>query len=352
MIACVGRWGLGVALTAVTCVLLAPAMAAGAAGDILVLNQSGLSDDMGGVIRVDPLTGERTLISENAAPVGGPAFANPTGISVGAAGEILVADQDAFGGGGGVIAVDPGTGARSSISDNTDPGPGFEDPVAVLDQGNGNLLVADASGAGDFRGAIYAVNKATGARSVVSSNAQPAGGPSFYFLGGMTFGPPNHIYVTSYQDDPIVIDVDLSSGARTLVSSNTAPGGAPTFFLPVGIVRAADGVLYVADGFTADSTKVIGVDPLTGLRSLISSNSSPTGEPNFQQSRNLAIDSNGQLVVTGGQLVRVDPITGARTLVSANDAPAGEPLLSLGSSVAVAPGDVERFESDLGPTTR
>jgi hypothetical protein len=60
---------------------------------------------------------------------------------------ILVADQDAFGGSGGLIRVDPVTGARTTLSENTSPpgGPGFVNPSDVVLDGNGDILVVDTS---------------------------------------------------------------------------------------------------------------------------------------------------------------------------------------------------------------
>src|SRR2546428_14160975 len=50
---------------------------------------------LGGVIRVNPATGAQTVVSS------GVNFVEPTGIAIAANGDILVADPSAFGGGGG-----------------------------------------------------------------------------------------------------------------------------------------------------------------------------------------------------------------------------------------------------------
>src|SRR5438445_13429079 len=52
-------------------------------------------------------------------------------------GDILVADQAAFGGGGGVIRIDPITGAQTAVSS----GGFFVDPSSITIEANGNILV-------------------------------------------------------------------------------------------------------------------------------------------------------------------------------------------------------------------
>ena len=102
---------LGLALLGV----LGPGVAAAAPGDILVADDSGFG---GGVIGVDPASGARTTVSANDAPTGTPGFEAPHGVALEADGDILVADPTAFGGTGGVIRVDPATGARTMVSAN------------------------------------------------------------------------------------------------------------------------------------------------------------------------------------------------------------------------------------------
>ena len=75
----------------------------------------------GGVIRVNPVTGARTKVSKNSSPTASTSFVDPIAIAVEASGRILVSDTSAFGNSGGVIAVDPITGARTTVSRNTAP---------------------------------------------------------------------------------------------------------------------------------------------------------------------------------------------------------------------------------------
>ena len=81
-------------------------------GAILVVEQSlvGGQPGNGRVTRLDPTSGDRTVVSE------GGEFSSPAGVVVEANGGILVADTDALGGSGGVIRVDPTTGAQTAVS--------------------------------------------------------------------------------------------------------------------------------------------------------------------------------------------------------------------------------------------
>jgi hypothetical protein len=142
------------------------------------------------VIRVDPATGARTTLSENGSPTGGPDFFDPIQVALAANGDVLVTDSGAFGGGGGVIRVDPVSGARTTVSENGNPpgDPAFAGPVGLDLAANGDILVAGFTNM-DPGGGVTRVNPLTGARSTVSENPSPMGGPSFAFPSGILVEP-------------------------------------------------------------------------------------------------------------------------------------------------------------------
>src|SRR3989454_12424420 len=92
-------------------------------GTILVADEAAFGG-LGGVIRVNPATGAQTVVSS------GVNFVEPTGIAIAANGDILVADPSAFGGGGG---------GGSGGSSHRGPGAGFP---------GGELLYPPATGSG------------------------------------------------------------------------------------------------------------------------------------------------------------------------------------------------------------
>ncbi|HEY1274646.1 MAG TPA: hypothetical protein VGF25_07040, partial [Thermoleophilaceae bacterium] len=183
-------------LAALALALLPPGTAAAAPGDILVVDPGPPGGPQ--VVRVDPATGARTLVSANGAPAGGPDMRRPLGIAVAPGGDILVADSQAFAG-GGVIRIDPATGARTAVSANGAPagGPDFASPPGLALESDGYIVATDSGG---FKGGV----------------------------GG-------------------VIRVDPDLGERTVVSGPGMPSGAPNFVSPFGIAVEADGDLVVVD---------------------------------------------------------------------------------------------------------
>ena len=120
------RWrrgikGLGpaMALVAATC----SAHAAGLpAGDIVIsASISGSSPGDAGLLLVDPTTGDRTILSDNTHGTG-PAFYRPQGVSLAPDGSLLVADQGPPNTSGrlqAIFRVDPATGDRTVVSDDS-----------------------------------------------------------------------------------------------------------------------------------------------------------------------------------------------------------------------------------------
>src|ERR1041384_1508794 len=86
-------------------------------------------------------------------------FQGRVGGPVLAPGDIVVSDADAFGGGGGIIKVDPTSGAQTSLAS----GGAFSDPSGIVVKPNGNLIVADVNGK------IIEVNPASGNQTIISS---------------------------------------------------------------------------------------------------------------------------------------------------------------------------------------
>jgi hypothetical protein len=88
-----------------------------------------------------------------------------------------VSDWQAFGGTGGIIRVDPVTGARTTVSRNTNPagGPAFQDPAGITFS-CGQLYVVDFG-----TDSVLRVDPVSGVRTLVSDNATPAGQPDLDF---------------------------------------------------------------------------------------------------------------------------------------------------------------------------
>jgi hypothetical protein len=302
----------------------------------------------GGLIDVDPVTGARLALSANGVPPGMPNYARPFGIALESGGDLLVADADAFGDGGGLIRVDRHTGVRSTLSANpTSGGPLFEDPTGLAFEPDGDALVVDSNAFGGSGGVIR-VNGRTGVRTAVSSNSAPAGGPSFVFPQGIALAAGGAIVVAdsdAFGGGGGLIRVDPQTGARTKLSENASPAGGPDFVDPGGVVFAPDGAILVADGDAfGGGGGVIRVDPNTGARSAVSSNPGQSG-PAFFNPYWLALAADGSILVAdqdsfadfGGGVIRVDAQTGTRTALSSNASPLGGPSFANPSGIAVVP---------------
>jgi hypothetical protein len=194
-----------------------------------------LSDRFGvtvsAVVRVEPSTGDRTLVSgctdtSCSSQVGsGPAMDRVFGIEVEASGDILVADTLSL------LRIDPGSGDRSVVSGCADPactvevgsGPSFGEPIGLALEEDGDILVTDSTEGSAFR-AIFRVDDSTGARTIVSGCANAGctalvgAGTNFGDgLWGIAFEEDGDLLVTDLAMDA-VFHVDPTSGDRTVVS--------------------------------------------------------------------------------------------------------------------------------------
>ncbi len=122
-------------------------------GDIIV------ADVAAGIIRVDPDSGDQTLISSGGLFVGTP------GVTIDANGDIIVSG----GTGGGIIRVDPtGDGAVPGSAQTEVSSKGlFIDPFGVDIEANGNIIVVETT---TFGGSIIRVDPDSGDQEKVSEN--------------------------------------------------------------------------------------------------------------------------------------------------------------------------------------
>jgi hypothetical protein len=241
----------------------------------------------GGVWRIDPVTGLRTPVSSNADPVNPAAlFSGPDGIAFEADGNLIVTDYAADGGDGAVFRVNPDTGERSVLSSNTAQPDDDEFATAegVAIAPDRTIYVAD-SDAYDGDGGVFRVNPDTGQRTMISNNDSPTVGtvPDYQTPVAIAIDDDGDLLVAERMsegdDEGAVIRVDPDTGTRSLISSNDAPvqDDDDLFANPAGIVVAPDDDIFVSRGvFSSPGFGAIQrVDPVTGERSLFSSFATP-----------------------------------------------------------------------------
>lgn len=285
-----------------------------------------LVSDTVAIISVDPATGDRTIISDNSGSHGtGPNYLQIRGVAVDAANNrLLVADQNL----NGLLAVDPVTGDRTLFSDSTHgTGTNFSNlRDVVVDVPNSRALVTDVA-----LDAIFAVNLTTGDRTVISQFSTSTGaGPDFGAPTHLALDYPNRRVLVSAYEHFAVFAMDLATGDRTVLSDNTSHAG-PRFVRQRGIVlQAGEDRALVVD---TDAQALLSVDlsPTAGELSLLSAASSGVGTgPNLDFPAGLAVDQRNDraLVIEraipgNDKVVAVDLVTGDRTTLSGSGTGSG-----------------------------
>jgi hypothetical protein len=176
-------------------------------------------------------------------------------------GDIIVVDSQRV----SLLRVDPVTGARSVISgENVGGGPPFGQPRAAVSDGAGGWFVGDADQKAIFRVAFF-----TGFREIISDGNKGTG-PALDYPAGITRTPEGNLLVVDAITGNL-LQVDPTTGNRTLVSGTEDPGtvvgAGPVFFIPVRVVATSDGALFVLD---ESLDGILEVNPVTGDRSFVS----------------------------------------------------------------------------------
>jgi Ca2+-binding RTX toxin-like protein len=303
--------------------LLAPSASAAVQPGDIVLADSEASNGTGALIRVDPTSGQQSVISDNSIS-GLDLFVDPYAVTLGPSGGLLVADREAFDGTGGVIRVDPDTGQQTLISDNAISPPGFfADPDGIAVSASGDIFVADASALGGTGGVIR-VDPTTGKQTIVSDNAISEL-DLFNDPRGIIVERGGDLAIADYSSPPggddtgAIVGVDLDTGQQNLISNNVL-SGADLFEDPFGLAAEATGNLLVANAGQAAATNgVMRVSRSSGQQSALSVGGS------FSSPEAIAVDAFGRANIADreafggdGGVIRVDPDTGAQTAVSSN----------------------------------
>ncbi len=308
---------------------------------------------------------------------GGAAFAAPL-----SPGTIVVAESNQFTSSpnDSLIAVDPATGATTTISDNAiGSGPSFNFGTDgafisyISQQSDGSLLVVDSSesvvdsfGPGPaspsvpYESRLYRVDPSTGDRTLIADStgttpdnaiwaARQVGNTIFattkagletidpvtgaispFTIGGAGVTPPllgfvnigTEIYAASRYDT--IYKIDSLTGNSTVLSS-TVPlspsvGLGPTLTLPIDLAVDSMGNLY-AD---SNDNVLYRINTTTGDRTVVSASPETSGDPSMGtgpalDTLSIGVSSTGAILadnISTGSLLSIDPTTGNRTVVS------------------------------------
>jgi hypothetical protein len=230
-------------------------------GTILVALLNGGTSSRGAIMRIDPVTGMRTLVSDFGDAAQGPIGISPASVDLGVDGSIFVIDPDAttsVGANGLLFRVDPVTGNRSLVSDFrlAGFGPTGIDPIDLAVSSQGQILVADmsASPALSGYGVLFAVDATTGNRTIISDFGNATLGPTGLNTRAVAIEADGNILVADNTGGTGVAGalfrVNPASGTRVRISDfgNAAQG--PTGAQPFGLVQ------FKLAGVSADSLTV------------------------------------------------------------------------------------------------
>jgi DNA-binding beta-propeller fold protein YncE len=313
---------------------VAPAEAFGAR-DILVVDADSGRNENGALFSIDPVTGDRTLLSMFGDPAQGPTGVDPVSVAVDGRSNILVIDRRAgLDGRGALFRVDPVTGARMLVSDFGDSRQGAlgSRPTGIAVERAGTVLVVDPSAGRDQRGALFRVDAATGARQLLSDFGDGAQGPIGDDPSALAIDTIGNILVVdpSVGAGGAVFRVDARTGVRTVVTDLADGLQGAIGSSPAGLAIEASGAILVVDSSAglALSGALFRVEPVSGRRTLLSDFGDVGQGPTAGSPAHVAVETSGAILITDATLgaaasvLRVDPVTGMRTILSDCDASA------------------------------
>ncbi len=270
----------------------------------------------GTIFRVDPVTGDRIIVSDDTTG-SGPGLSGSIDLVVEADGSIAALDLWRK----AVVRIDPVSGDRMIVSDdNTGSGPVFSSPNGLVIEADGSLVVADTD-------ALVRVDPVSGDRIIVSDD-NTGSGPNLISSFDLAVEADRSIVALDLHRKA-VMRIDPVTGDRMIVS-DSATGNGPVFLSPAALAIEADGSLVVADDHDLSyrvASALVRIDPVSGDRTIISDDTTGIGPVHFLPTA-LAIEADGSLVVVadepgwadavGSALVRIDPVSGDRTVFSYN----------------------------------
>jgi hypothetical protein len=246
-------------------------------------------------------------------------------------GDILAVD--AIGGTnsrGALFVVNPVNGKRKIISDfgNPDQGSlGNGDLAGVVLGAKGQIYVSSIfSGTPPFEGgSLFQIDPDSGFRTVISDFAQgDITGILYYGLG---LDANKKVIANNYQS---LVRVNPKTDERSFITDflNQAQGtiDLDRFITDLAIERSGKIIIGTARGGGLPDSLIIRVDPLSGNRMVLSdftNTSQGTDVVDLRFSTGLTVEASGKILVNSGGLeasrnllLRIDPITGVRHVLS------------------------------------
>jgi sugar lactone lactonase YvrE len=275
------------------------------------------------ILRADPASGGLAEISRNGAQ--GDFFRHPYDIAVAPDGSLLVADMGAFAtssdktADGRIIRVDPVTGQQSLVAS----GNMLVDPAGLAVAPDGLIYVVENVGAMG-EPSVVSVNPANGAQTLVTQGGQ------LCYPFGIALHPANgSLLVTNYgdfsdggtivncaHDFGSLVEIDLATKTQSILSRNAAQWG-NLFRNPLGVTVEPSGRILVVN--QNGGTALVAVDPETGVQDAETSN---TASDLVVVPQRPALTPDGDVVLSDftlddleGGLVSVDLPAGSQSIL-------------------------------------
>ena len=283
-----------------------------------------LDNALDAVIRVDRLSGNRTVVSSGSiiSPgVGtGTSLLNATALVFDASRRTLFVVDD---GRDALVAIDPATGNRTTVSDNS-PAYGatmnYWNSIA-LDAAHNRALAATPS-----LDSVYGIDLTTGVRSLVSDRARDIPNANRTF-SAIAIAPARSAAFLADDFSNAVVRMDLTTGARTSITSSgltaatlTHPviGTGPELEWPTDVLydETQDRLFVFEEGF---ADPLIEVDEATGNRTLLTNGAVGPGI-NFKDPAGITLDPSGRMAYVVDNIadivVAVNLDDGSRRLIA------------------------------------
>ena len=280
------------------------------AGDILAVDGIAGTNGLGTLFLVNPTTGNRTVLSDFGNPAQGHLADGGGGgtlrsVVVGRGGKIFVTDLFSGTGGQGILfAVDPATGNRSVVSDFGQGAlQGFFDYGLAVDA-SGKIVAHLEPSTANGTSAVVRVAPETDARVLVSDVANPAQGDLFTYIIDLALDHAGNILVNGRDLDQVhqwIFEINPDTGQRRILSDFKNPAqGADTFGngFSNGLAVEASGQILV--NVSVPGNLLVRIDPTTGSRTVLSDLDNPAQGPLGYNPWGIAVEKSGGIIVAVG----------------------------------------------------
>jgi len=237
---------------------------------ILVVDMDFGNEERGALFQVSLPSGNRQIVSNFSDSSQGPLGFHPTGVALLNDNSALVVSSGINNNFlGGIFSVNVLTGDRTLVSDfnNTDQGPGLNEPFGIAILNSNTALVMDATNDVLGSSVLFRVNLNNGNRTVLSNFGNAAQGQTGQFLRHVAIGNPGEALATDVEAG-ILFSVDVNTGNRTVVSNLSAQDAS----LEGVVLENAQSALVVndLDGTTPDDLgTLLRIDLSTGTAQVV-----------------------------------------------------------------------------------